>query len=721
MIRIVVLLLFTVQLSFAQKAKDPILLSDMLKIKTVAQISATKDGSKAIFTLTSIVSDDTNALDYKYLNQIYTVSLADHAAPVQLTTSKDGATQPAWSPEGGQIAFVRPVEGKPQIFIMALSGGEPRQLTKFKYGASNPKWSSDGKQILFSSSIPLQDLYNDSTLNPSHSLPAFSLEKPGFNKNEFLPTTKSTRRDPDGSLSEIRAYLLRNEEDKKAIVLNKLVFQNEMSVSSEMNFNQYFMVATTGNESPVRITKGFYRFSNADFTPDGNKIIFSGDVDSLESPDRSLESEIFMADWKNGAFSQLLGEAGKNYSNATVSPSGKWLAFQYNNTSFVTVPTLAVMPLQGTAKEIFTIPFDRSPGNLVWSADEQYLYFTALSNGGAPLYRVRMANKKVEALSGFDSGITSFDIAGNKIVFSRTQVADPSELFMADATMKNEKQLSSFNDWVKTKNISFPEKRTFTNNKGMPIEYWIMKPSNYQAGQHYPLLLEIHGGPTAMWGPGEASMWHEFQYFCGKGYGVVYSNPRGSGGYGLDFMRANINDWGAGPSSDVLSALDNVVADGWADTSRLLVTGGSYAGYLTAWIISHDKRFKAACSQRGVYDLPTFFGEGNAWRLVPNYFGGYPWEPSVREILVRESPITYVQNITTPYIIFHGGNDRRTGFVQGEMMFRSLKVLERPVEYVVHPNATHEITRSGDNRQRMDQMLRTYEFFERWIHSNHQP
>lgn len=218
-----------------------------------------------------------------------------------------------------------------------------------------------------------------------------------------------------------------------------------------------------------------------------------------------------------------------------------------------------------------------------------------------------------------------------------------------------------------------------------------------------------------MWGPGEASMWHEFQFFCSKGYGVVYGNPRGSGGYGQAFLRGNINDWGRGPAKDVLTALDRTVAEGWADTSKLLISGGSYAGYLVAWIIAHDHRFKAACSQRGVYDLATFFGEGNAWRLIPNYFGGYPWEAEVNATLIRESPITYVKNITTPYIIFHGENDRRTGFVQGEMLYRSLKVLGRPVEYVRHPGATHELTRSGDNRQRIDQMLRTYEFFERYI------
>jgi dipeptidyl aminopeptidase/acylaminoacyl peptidase len=248
------------------------------------------------------------------------------------------------------------------------------------------------------------------------------------------------------------------------------------------------------------------------------------------------------------------------------------------------------------------------------------------------------------------------------------------------------------------------------------VEYWIMKPTNWEPGKKYPTILEIHGGPTAMWGPGESSMWHEYQYYCARGYAVVYSNPRGSGGYGEAFMRANINDWGNGPMRDVLTALDKSAAEfAWIDTSRLAVTGGSYAGYLIGYMLGHDQRFKAACAQRGVYDLRTFFGEGNAWRLVPNYFGGYPWEKSTYDILERESPINYVQNVTTPLIIFHGENDLRTGVIQSEQFYKSLKVLGRTVEYVRHPGATHEITRSGNNRQRIDQMLRTWEFFERFI------
>ena len=158
-----------------------------------------------------------------------------------------------------------------------------------------------------------------------------------------------------------------------------------------------------------------------------------------------------------------------------------------------------------------------------------------------------------------------------------------------------------------------------------------------------------------------------------------------------------------------------------------VVTGGSYSGYLTAWIVAHTDRFKAAAAQRGVYDLPTFFGEGNAWRLVPNAFGGYPWQDStvvratqgdtlsIRDLLREQSPLSYVQNIRTPLLIKHGDADRRTGFVQSEMLFRSLVQLGRDVEYARYPGATHELSRSGVPAQRLDRLLRLYEFMARYV------
>ncbi|OQP67121.1 peptidase S9 [Niastella vici] len=701
-------------ISVAAQNKQSVTVTDMLKIRSIGNVTLSPDGSKAAFTVTAIENDAENKWDYKYVTQIWMVLTDGSSAPRQLTT-KENSVQPAWSPDGRQLAFVRGVDGKSQIFLLSLDGGEAMQLTKYKYGASTPKWSPDGKQLLFAANIPLADLIKDSILNPDKKVPTWPIEKPGFEKNEQLkPAT--AKANPDGTLDEVRAYLDNNIADKKARVITKLNFQDEQNINSDLSFTHFFITTAKAGEIPVAVTHGFYNFNSADFTPDGKQLVLSGDVDSLEHPNRSLENEIFIANTDGSQFHKVLGEEEKVYFSPVVSPLGKWLAFQFSDVSFVKIPQLAIMPLNGSVKDMILIPFDRSKGNLVWSRDEKYLYFSSTSNGGIPLYQVNMKTKQVEQLTDYNAGIGSFDVANNKLVYVKTEVANPFELYLADANAKNAKRISSFNyDWVQNKQLSFPEKKTFTNEQGMTIEYWVMKPANYEPGKKYPLLLEIHGGPSAMWGPGESSMWHEYQFFCNKGYGVVYCNPRGSGGYGENFLRANINNWGKGPTSDVLTALDKTVAEGWADTSKLMVTGGSYAGYLVAWIIAHDHRFKAACSQRGVYDLSTFFGEGNAWRLVPNYFGGYPWEAAAKATLERESPMTYVQDITTPYIIFHGDNDRRTGFVESEMLYRSLKVLGRPVEYVRHPNGTHELTRSGDNRQRIDQMLRTWEFFERWI------
>jgi len=702
-----------VQFVIAQNGSETIKVTDMLKIHQVGNVNVSPDGTKTLFTVTSIEPDGDTKWEYRYANKLYLLQNEGSGNIRQLTGQPAG--QPVWSPDSKQLLFVRASEGRPQLFLLSMEGGEPIQLTKFRYGVGNPKWSPDGKKILFSANIRLEQLVNDEELNPGKKPPVWSLEKPGFPGNEYL-ISSNAKPDPDGSTEEIRAYLNQNAIAQKAKVINKLNFQQEATTSSELAFNHFFIMDASPNATPKAITHGFNRFGSADFTPDGKQLILTGNAVLNQHPDRELEGHIYLCDADGSNLKKILGEEGKNYNNPVISPSGKWIAFQFGNTSFVSIPSLAIMPINGTAKDMVIIPFDRNKGGITWSKDEQSLYFTAQSNGGIPLYRADIKTKQVTALSSVDAGISSFDLRGNQIIYTKTQVSNPSELYRADLNMKNEERLTSFNhDWLQQKKLSFPEKASFVNEKGMTVEYWVMKPANYQAGKKYPTILNIHGGPSAMWGPGENSMWHEFQYYAAKGYVVVYGNPRGSGGYGLDFLRGNVNDWGAGPTSDVLTYLDKAGAGGFIDTSRLAVTGGSYAGYLVAWIIAHDQRFKAACAQRGVYELGTFFGEGNAWRLVPNYFGGYPWEEKVKPILARESPINYVDKIKTPFIIFHGENDLRTGVIQSEMLYKSLKVLGRTVEYVRHPGGTHELTRSGNNRQRIDQMLRTIEFFDRFI------
>jgi dipeptidyl aminopeptidase/acylaminoacyl peptidase len=450
------------------------------------------------------------------------------------------------------------------------------------------------------------------------------------------------------------------------------------------------------------------------------------DRDSLKHPDREQDNAIiFIAADGSGKRSTILAEEGKSYGSPELSPDGKQLAFQVSPSQGVNFAQMGLAAFTGTsASGVQLVTFDRAASNLTWTsapangkgkkASAAYaIYFTASANGGIPLYRLDPATRQVTQLTDFNSGVTAFDVVGDQVVFAKTEVANPSELYVANAQAKEQTKLTSHNDWVAQRQLSLPEKRTYKNSIGQTIDYWIMKPTVVEGDKKHPLLLNMHGGPTAMWGPGEASMWHEFQYMASQGYGIVYANPRGSGGYGINFQRANIKDWGTGPAEDVLAAVTDAAKETWVDTSRQVITGGSYAGYLTAWIVGHDNRFKAAFAQRGVYDLTTFMGEANAWRLVPNYFV-YPWEADAK-VLDANSPYSFVQNIKTPLLIKHGENDLRTGVAQSEMMYKSLKILNRPVEYVRMPGATHELSRTGNVRQRIDRMLRIYEFFERYV------
>lgn len=700
---------------FAQDSKTGIRVTDMLRIKRISSVELSPDGSQVMYTVHSAVPQGSNSLDYSHHTQLWIADVAGERNPRPLTAGKEGFSQPSFSPDGQSIVFSRTVAGKPQLFMLSLAGGEPIQLTDHQYGASGARWSPDGKRLVFTASLSLAEMLADSVVNPGGAFPDWDMEKPGFLDNAFLAKS-DVKADPDGSLAAIRAYLAKNESDNKAKVFNKLNFQTETSTSSAMRFSHLFIVDAVPGALPKALTHGFRSYGSPTFVGH-DRLLYSVRGDENVHPDRIREGSIRLMDLQTGADTEWMAKVGHQVSIGAVSPSGRYVAFQESDVGTPRVPKMYVVPLdQPNALPVY-IDFDRNKSNLQWSDDESSIYFVSPSNGGSVLCRASIDGGRVERLTGDDEGIASYHIQGSTIAFAKNDVLIPSDLFIADGeAIGQARRLTDLNgDWLSKRHVSIPEKYTYTNELGLEVEYWVMKPIGFEEGKKYPVLLEIHGGPSAMWGPGESSMWHEFQYFCAQGYGVVYSNPRGSGGYGETFLRANIDDWGAGPAADVLGALDRTIAQGWADTSKLVISGGSYAGYLVSWIIAHDQRFKAACSQRGVYDLRTFFGEGNAWRLVPSYFGGYPWEPDVYQTLERESPINYVEQIKTPYIIFHGELDLRTGVIQSEMLYRSLKVLGRPVEYIRHPGANHEITRSGDNRQRIDQMLRTYEFFERWL------
>ena len=706
------LLLFSSYFSIAQQnTLKPIEVTDMLKIKTIGKPQISPDGLHVLFSIMEIKDDVDKKGDFTYVTQLYLGEMKSKSYRA-LTSGKYSISSPSWSPDGNSILFSRDMGNKTQAYIMKLNGGEPMALTSSSKGVMNPVWSNDGQFVFYQERKSMKEYLLDSLNNPSKLIPSWNIEKPKLDANVY---SKSSKSNPNGSLNEVRAYLYQNEKDKKAKVINRLNFQEETTTTGEFPINLLFKIAVNGSSKPVLINNPYELWAEWIETPKG--IIAIIPVDSVTHPDRVLDYKIVLYNRLANHYSTLIEKKGFGYSSINLSPDGNWITYVETSTSIVRNGTLKILNLNNF--DMIEVPMDRVVTQIKWSENSESIYFTAQDRGGAPFFVYNTKAKKVKQITSEVDGILGFDVKDGNLIYSKTCINNPSELYVNDLEGKLESIFTNENStWLVGKSISKPIKKSFINKKGQRVEYWVMKPVNYQTGTQYPLVVDIHGGPSAMWGTGEASMWHEFQYYASKGMGVVYGNPRGSGGYGSDFLAANVKDWGAGPMSDIMQMTDLAVKEGWVDTTQLAVTGGSYAGYLVTWMLGHTNRFKVACSQRGVYELSTFFGEGNAWRLNPRYFGGYPWEKTTRVILDRESPMTYVQNIRTPLIIFHGENDLRTGVIGSEMLYKSLKILGRDVEYVRHPDASHEITRAGNNRQRIDQMLRTYEFFSRYLKVN---
>jgi dipeptidyl aminopeptidase/acylaminoacyl peptidase len=713
----------TTKTDAAASAKALITAADLLNIKQLETPALSPDGKWVVYVLRSIEPKPDTKDDWIYRTQLWLAATDGKTTPRQLTYGQARSSAPAWSPSGDRIAFVRADEkGKAQIHVLALAGGEAQAITKLETGAGNPRWSPDGTKILFTSSLTHSQVRSALEKKDKPALPAWVYERPGRKPNDTGNWAAKDDKKPDaktdGTLQEIREWLAKNEADGNPRVTNRLNFLAESDLTLESDYTQFYTVAVQEGAEPEAITLGFEGYTAPEWLADGKSIVCLGPRKADIHTDRDRLTSLYIIDVATGTAKVLLEEAGHSYNEPAPSPDGKWIAYTVRSGGEFTFeqPVVAVVPAAGGAPKLLTPELDRPMTTLRWSPDGKFIHFVISDRGRFPLYRVSPDQGAPERLTEQnDWGIRDYAIGTRVLTQVVTNPGNPWEMYAGPADGKTTAPLTTHNAWTQDRQLSAYEPHRLVQADGITVDYWTMKPVNFDPAKKYPLLVQIHGGPTAMWGPGEASMWHEFQFYAARGYAIMFSNPRGSGGYGRDFQRANFKDWGTGPASDVLAAASFTAKETWIDKDRQVLTGGSYGGYLTTWIVGHDHRFKAAVTQRGVYDLPTFYGEGNAWFLVPLYWGGYPWEENVRAILNRDSPLSYVQNIKTPLLIQHGDVDFRTGVIQSQILYKSLKQLGRDVEYVRYPRATHELSRSGEPKQRLDTLVRYEEFFRRYI------
>ena len=723
----------------AAEDKKPIVTSDVLKIKTMGQIDISPDGKRVVFVVTSM--DKNEKEEYRYNHHLWMLDLEKLTLPLQLTFGERSDSSPVWAPDSTRIAFVRTYEKRPQIWILSLQGGEAFRVTSSEFGAFAPQWSPDGTKLLFSAVVPEW---------ASESGPTWFYERPGRawgdvpnwqkieqdkkkkmkEKSDDTEKSKESsseqaekteeepiKANPDGTLEEIRAWLAKNASKGNPKVITRTDFQGELQLRQGISFSHLFVCPAEAEAQVTQLTKGMQSFYGADWSPDGQSIVCSS-LKYEKHPDRSIDSDLWILKADGSEAHLLLDWEGYMVYFPVFSPDGKTLLFMSadQNDYFYSMRQLATMDLTTKERRPLTFNFDRSVSSYYWSADGQFVYFVSPDQGDFPLFRIPAESGEVETVVGGNKGVRAWDISAKRLVYALTEVKNPYEMYVCDIEGNNPQQITSFNsEWTKERELVFPEEKWLERPDGKRVQYWVMPPAKQEPGKKYPLAVEIHGGPSAMWGPGEFTLWHEFQLLASRGYGVVYCNPRGSGGYGYDFKKANYRNWGMGPGGDMLAVCSEAEKLDWVDSDRLVVTGGSYAGYMTAWLVTQDHRFKAAVAQRGVYEISVFFGESNAHRLVPTHYGGYPWEEEARKYMDANSPLTHVENIQTPLLIIHADQDLRAGVIQSELLFRSLKILKKPVEYVRYPQEGHELSRSGNPKRRMDRLNRILEFFERFV------
>jgi dipeptidyl aminopeptidase/acylaminoacyl peptidase len=521
------------------------------------------------------------------------------------------------------------------------------------------------------------------------------------------------------------------------------------------------------------VTQGYRSFGHAEWLSGGNQIVVSGMPPTDRPPDRVQQRNLYVVDLNQNEIRRLLKIEDHALTAPHMTADGNTVAFRAQRIS----PTRAeqadvgLFALNGRSQPRFiTDEFDRDVESFRWSPDGWHLYVTAPSQGGRPLYRFTPFARDTSAQktrpvmtpdrttsrdefpydsttadpAGYEQMtadtrvIHAFDVTDATITYATTDPSTPSALYTNTVSFDNERPLAAPNaNWLSRRRLATPREIVVANDS-LDIYGRVTRPSLATDSLPAPLLVQVRGGLEALSDGHTPEMWFERQYLAGRGIGLLEVFPRGSEGFGAAFRHANDRNWGPGPAQDVLALTDSAAALSWSDSTQVAVGGAGYGGTLAAWLLGQTDRFGAAVALNGIYDLSAFVDEGQAWRSLPREFGGCPWEdaPSLgadssalsvgprppdssgapmQAVLRRNSPITYADQIETPLLLLQGAQDRRVGLSQSERMYKRFKILDRPVEYVRYPGVGHDMNATATPPQRVDRLVRTYEFLARFL------
>jgi dipeptidyl aminopeptidase/acylaminoacyl peptidase len=643
-------------------AKHVITFDDLIQMHRVSEAQVSPDGKWVAYTVSTPDMDANRGA-----SNIWIVPTAGGAA-LQLTQSGHDSS-PVWSPDGKTIAFLSSRSGDSQVYLLSMDGGEAKPLTHLSTGADIVKWSPDGKTIAFTSGV-YPDCKDDEC---------------------------NRKRDAE------------KEKDKvKAHVAEHLLYRH-WTHWNDGKRSHLFVIPADGSAAPRDLTPGAnYDVppdqrggpSDLNFSPDSKEICFTAVTDPVEAI--STNGDLFVVPVAGGEAKRITTQPGFDGGPA-YSPDGKYIAFHAQLTAEDESDRWRVMLYdRATGKiENLTEGFDRSANELNWSPDSKTIYFSAEDETQQPIYsmapRTGDTPKKLIGNS-YNLGV-SFSADGKTLVFERTNLTMPAEIFAASSDGSGVRQLTHQNDSILASlKMNDAETFWFEGAGGTKVQAMMIRPPDFDATKKYPLLVVLHGGPQTMFSNAWGYRWNA-QVFSAAGYVSLMINRRGSTGYGQKFTDEIINDWGGKAYVDVMNGVDYVLKKySYIDGTHMAAAGGSYGGYMANWIATHTGRFKAIISHAGIYDKNSMYATEELW-FEEHDMQGMPWTNP--ESYRKWAPMTYAADLAkfkTPTLVIAGERDYRVPYTQSLEFFNTLQRQGVPSKLVVFPDEGHWVLKPQNSK-----------------------
>jgi dipeptidyl aminopeptidase/acylaminoacyl peptidase len=651
---------------------------DLADLVELSDPRVSPDGQTIAFVVTTV---DLAGNAYRSGVWVAGIDEAFPACPFTEGTTKERT--PRWSPDGEWLAFVaHPDEKGARLHVASVDGGDTFELLEWPEDIEDLAWTPDGTRLVF------------------------------------------TARERD----EAR-YAPDKEKDRTARRIDRLSYRTDSIGWTIDRPKHLFTIAADGSAEgkATALTTGPFQDGGIAITPDGASVIFSSA--RTETWDTDLSSHLYRValDGSAGDEPEALTTGLSTHGQPAVSPDGRYVAFvwgdrhsmmRHGQVGVVDLePATPTEELLTTALDLHCAPYLAHAREPLWDDDGSIL-FQVDEAGNVPVYRVRR-DGTTEVVIGGARQVTGFDAAAGTLAFVATTATQPTELYaVVDGAERRLTRLGG--PFLRAHEVASPERFTAVSADGTEVEAWFLRPLGVGAGERVPTILSIHGGPFSQYGN---KLFDEFQVAAGAGYAVIYSNPRGSSGYSSAFARGIRGPkaaedpgtgWGGADYEDLTAVVDAAIErfGDVIDVDRLGVMGGSYGGYMTSWIIGHTDRFKAAISERSCNNLFTFAHTSDIGASFPAGYIGASHLDDPDEFL-RQSPVTYYRDMATPLLILHSENDLRCPIEQAEDLYVRLKMTGRDVEFVRFPGESHELSRNGAPKHRVERFELILDWFAR--------